>query len=396
MRERSPQEDPGDALCDALIALCGSLSPGAVWPGERLALCGSWLRLTELARRHGLAPALCPSGELPAAAIPADLLVSWKRRRQAQFAKSACAVNQLEEIAAAFAEAGTPFIALKGAAAILWLYEEIECREVGDLDLLVPPAAMESARQTMAGLGYATISASTSPEDERVQMHLPSYEKPGCLPVQLHRRILAGRDRQGRVTRAVWEGTVTESLGSASVRRLSWPHFLLHTAAHFTVHLRADSASLKGMADMILAVRKWGDPINWGNFWRTAAQWGILRDVATAASTLNHHWGLSIPGVPPGARPLPAGVLVFGGEQVGSASLEHYWNRLAAAQELPGLSSRIRYVLRLLFPTPEHLRWRYHVPEGKTIAPYYFLYPFARVGRLAKDFAAVIRPTRRG
>jgi hypothetical protein len=186
-------------------------------------------------------------------------------------------------------------------------------------------------------------------------------------------------------TPEIWREAVREELAGAPLWRMSWEQFLLQTAVHYTRHLEEDFAPLKGLADMLAVVRRFGAGLDWPELWRTAERWEITPPVARIFRTLEAQWGLAIPGLPGGVEPLPLESLASGScpDLAGPAS--RGLERVAAASELPDLASRCRYLFRLAFPTPDHLRWRYRLPEGANVSTYYLRYPVDRVRGLLRS-----------
>jgi hypothetical protein len=161
-------------------------------------------------------------------------------------------------------------------------------------------------------------------------------------------------------------------------------------------HLTADGfASMKDMVDMILLLNKYGSGMDWPGFWRTADRWGVAGEVATVMATLSRHWGFETPGIAAAAIPIPARIMVHGRESrahyAAAMMSRRYVQRSLRAMELPGLFPRLRYLCRLLFPLPSNLRYRYHLPDGAALTPYYLLHPLIIVGRFIRGLAEMIR-----
>ena len=375
-------------IANALLAVCGCVVPGAPWPRDPIAACEDWALLEAAARKHGVHLLLYPAIPDDAASVPPEVLGRWKRERLTQFARNAFAERQLRELAAEFAAAEIPLVALKGAATFLWGYEDSGCRELGDLDLLIPEDAVPAAREIMSRLGYSPIASYTSAEEEEIgirAVHLPPYVRAGSLPVELHVNILERRGDREQATAAIWQEAVRETLGDVPLRRLSWSHFLLHSAIHFLRHLEEDAPSLKGLADMVLIVRRFGAEIDWAYFWEDARAWQIEEEVARIAATLAEQWGVVLPGGPPLPGPIRAAYLVDGVPEPHAGLWQSGLGRIAAARELPTLPARLRYLFGLAFPSPAHLRWRYGVPEGKSLTPYYWRHSTSLTLRLLRN-----------
>jgi hypothetical protein len=136
---------------------------------------------------------------------------------------------------------------------------------------------------------------------------------------------------------------------------------------------RQGFAPLKDVVDMILLLNNYGKDMDWPGFWQAAHRWGIAGDEGTVMATLNSHWSLGILAIPADAVPIPARILVWGREkrsQYAAGMIPRgYLQRSLRARELPGLFSRLRCLYRLMFTRPDHLRYRYHLPDGAALTP---------------------------
>ncbi len=400
-RDRRRDLDPCDPLYEAMISLCGSVAGllgKSVCAGRSNGSHGELLRLAEQHELTGLLGA-CERQWRVRTLDANGSLDGARRSHLVQVARNTWALAQLEEITAAFAAHGVRVMALKGAAALLWLYDDIGLRSLSDLDLLVEEAALPAVRRTMAELGYVQQGGYNSSEDELLHVrrsHLFPYVKPGRLPVEIHCGVLDGRGKDELAAPEMWAASVPAPCGRAILWRPCAAHFLLHAAVHFAKHLSGEGfAALKFVADMILLVRRHGAQTDWHAFWQTAERWGVTDDVAEVMATLNHHWGLVVPIPIPRVPPVPARMLVYGRERRAlcnaAATFRGYLRRVGDFRGLPGVKAKLRYLFRLLFPQPANLRWRYQLAEGTALAPYYLLHPLTRMGRFARALAAMVR-----
>lgn len=371
-----------------LLGLCSSLCAPEDWPAAELRAQEDLTAIGTYAAMHGLGAALFPP--LPAAAqgIPQEALSNWRRLAFVQFAKNASLFARLEQLVAELSREAIPVLLFKGGAAMLWAYGDRDRRELGDFDLLVHAEHVGTIRELMTRLGYAEVSAYSSPEEEQLgieRVHLPPFVHPDGTVIEVHVNVLERRGNREVATPEIWRDAVQEELAGAPLWRMSWSHFLLQTAVHYTRHLEEDFASLKGLADMLAVIRRFGSELDWPELWRTADRWGITEPVARIFRTLEQHWELSIPGLPPGNLPLSWEALVTGSAPDLAGPAHRGLDRVAAARELPDLAARCRYLFRLVFPTPEHLRWRYRLPEGANVSTYYLRYPIDRIRGLFKS-----------
>jgi|GEM_PF-1709007 len=391
--------------CDAaLISLLSSLLPGA-GPVQYPALSDSaWNDFHKLTVRHGLNGLLYREVRQGGAPIPADISASLRGCYLHRVAENMLVLKQLERIACAFTSRGVPLIALKGAAALLSLYDDVGCREISDIDLLVEEHALTEAKNIMEELGYLQQNPYSSIEDELLQFqnsHLPAYVRRDHFAIEIHGTILYGQGRREQSMREVWAQSTPLKCGNATLRCLAPSHFLLHGAVHLMKHIQSLSfgVKLKSFADMILLIRRFGPSINWNEFWATAAFWGITREVKLIVATLNYAWVLAIPSPAPSSCAVPTQILVYGPRTpaerraasiIGGSTLRRLIKRLMSAKR-PISVSQALYFLRLIFRRPDDLRQQYQLTAASWLAPYYLLRIFAIVRRALGELFEIIR-----
>ncbi|MGQ9697824.1 MAG: nucleotidyltransferase domain-containing protein [Armatimonadota bacterium] len=378
-------------------------------------------QLLSLLEYHGLTPLLWHCASDACDLLPEEARAQFHVRLLGLAARNAVAIHQLEELARAFSEAGIPVIALKGAAAVLWLYDDIACRVITDLDLLVPERHIDAAARTLEELGYSNKPAK-SPEVARAAVlekldhgeHLSPYFRPGSFSIELHSNFLKRRQNLHLVPDEIWSRAVPASPDVPGLLRLSAMDFLLHAAVHYPQHIETGIPPLKFLIDMALAVRKCSDEIEWELFWSTAERWGICGTAEAMMATIAHHFQLDVPGLPPNslcldadallngafplwARNIMAETLLPGSEELTVAkTLGGYWQSITKAQRLSGWGERLRYLFHLVFPQPAYMRHRYKVPDGRSVAPYYLIHPFVLVRNFAVGLLTAVRRERLG
>jgi hypothetical protein len=384
MKRMFETPDPSDPSheCAPMLALCKALclvsAPETSILGQALLdVCGDD-QLRELVKRNGLGPALYRLPDVDTAGW-AEARAEWRKLYLAQVIRNVVALEQLQEIAVAFAQFGVEFLVLKGAAALLLVYDDVGCRHLVDIDLLIPENRVREAHKAMEMLGYQRVCISRSAEDDWLNMqvsHLDPYKKAGRLLVEIHVHPMQGRPYSEHAIGAMWQQAVRAELGGVCVRCLSPIHFLLYTASHYLRHLRWEGlSSLKALVDVALLVQKQRGAIDWRAFWRTARQWDLERDVALVVTTLNEHLATAIPDVPLGTVPLSARTVVHGGKDREALPESVRFQNLAHQRflKLPGLAARLRWGGRYFFPRVAYLRHYYSVPKEKSVAVYSLL-----------------------
>jgi hypothetical protein len=410
-------EQHADSAIDSFFSLCESFVCGGRWEPPRSE--EELRRLWGLLECHSLTPILFHCIDDLESILPEDRVSELRMRRLGQAARNALAVHQLEEIARAFGERGIPVIALKGAAAILWLYDDIACRTITDLDLLVPEHSIDAAPEILESLGYSSKPAH-SPEVERATIlekldhgeHLSPYFRPGGFGVEIHTNFLKRREKLDLVPDEIWSRAVLASPEVPGLLRLSTMDFLLHGVVHYPQHIEVGIPPLKFLVDMALAVRKYSNEVDWELFWNTANRWDIRRPAEVMMATVAHHFRVDVPGLPSESPHLNTDALINGilplwtrdimphkllpqsQELSVKRAIGGYWESILKARRLSSWRERLGYLFHLIFPEPDYMRHRYKIPEGRPVAPYYIIHPFVLVKNFFAGLASAVRASR--
>jgi len=142
--------DPGDARTAAALraALARVASAPAGDPG--------WDALAEAALRHGMSGLLYRRVvDLAYEAVPQAVLHAWRDRAVAAAQRSLRMQRQLLSVLDGLRQADVPALAYKGPALSQQLYGDPGLRHFTDLDLLVRPDDVATARDLVLGAGFA-------------------------------------------------------------------------------------------------------------------------------------------------------------------------------------------------------------------------------------------------
>ena len=386
LQPRRPVDVSG-ASAQALVDVCG-LFAGREPPVDVLPAIDRDILRTFL-RRHGLTAFVATLPASVRSALPRALIDDVKRLRQMQTMRNLMAMRQVREMAEAFADQRIPLLALKGAVSMSGLYSDLSYRALRDVDVLIPPDAVGRAREVMAGLSYTTIARFTSDEEELLHSaskHLSPFVREGALPVEIHLAVPVGPRGTEVATRDVWREAVTHDDLGRGVRAPSPAHFVLHAVSHYADHQRLNTAPLRWLLEISLAVRRWHDVIDWDVFWATTDRWETRRDAELVLATIGHYWHTPVPGLAAAAAsPLaPEALVAFGNISEAPLTRTTLSRRIRMASALPDLPSRARYLFRLLFPAPGYLQYRYGTSPGESVAVSYWRYLARQVQRLRR------------
>ncbi len=166
--------------------------------------------------------------------------------------------HTLVEVVSALTARGVRSLVLKGPAFARWLYDNPSDRTCGDLDLLVAPDDVGTARSALAGLGFEPLPAGTHAHE---RTHDERWLRGGARPmaVELHHTLpLAGASPA-----ALWArfsaGASTLETASGSVEAPGPAASALLVAMHAAWH---DQAAARPQEDLARALRR-VDPATW-------------------------------------------------------------------------------------------------------------------------------------
>lgn len=351
-----------EASSQALFDLCGAIAENRSWDGGPALAEAERERFFALAKAAGLEGTLYSSHLARAGALSSAESPRLNRSRDLQCLRSAMAMRQLEELAAAFGREGIPLIALKGGAALAWLYRKPELREVVDLDILVPDKQIDATKALLEQLGYRAEPENLCDAADQLALlnaaHLPPYRRERSLPIEVHTRL--DPRSAARPIEDVWKRARCGELRNGSILRLAWPDFALHTLLHYLRHFelcaQKSPARLKGMVDLLLLMN-YPPAFEDGLTLSEAADlWDARPEFERVASTLREIWGVELDPAFAGGQPIPRRNLLRGrGDEIGEPTNGY---ALRKTGKLPTVRARSEYLARRLWPSPAHMRWR--------------------------------------
>jgi hypothetical protein len=163
----------------------------------------------------------------------------------------------LEELVQAFEADGVYPLLLKGPAFARWLYDDPSERTYIDLDLLVAPAELEAARQTLVGRGFQPLTQRAHPH-QREHHETWGRRRPPAV-IELHHTIFL----LGAPPGLVWERFVADAqtlmVGAARVRAPGPDASALLVALHALLH---GVGMPKPLLDLERALAR-GEPASW-------------------------------------------------------------------------------------------------------------------------------------
>jgi hypothetical protein len=261
---------------------------------ERALEVADWTALVSLARAETLAGTL--ACRLYGVALPAEVERLMADARRAAETVRTEALWEAEMARRALAPLGVPVVLLKGTAYAAAGLPAAEGRSVGDLDILVPDAALAGVERALLAAGWEWVK-----EDSYDDLYYRRWMHE--LPPLIHR----DRDRMIDVHHTILPRTArpkpdAAALLGASValpgglRVLAPADMVVHAAAH----LIADgdlAGGLRNLWDIDRLLRHFaaGDADFWQALLARAVRHGLLRAVHRAARLANDLYGTPIP-----------------------------------------------------------------------------------------------------
>jgi hypothetical protein len=209
-----------------LLLVCArmNLAEGARARLQRLVgLELDWGRVVRLAVRHGVAPLVYHHLSQTDVSSCADLAV-LRQRFFTNASNSVMLARELDEVLTRFDEAGIAAIPYKGPVLAAFLYGNLALRESIDLDVLVKPDDVFTAKEMLRQQGYEPENRLTAVQERALLRARTSYFmrfdralSAGAIAFELHWRIPAAFPVDER---GIWQ-----RLQSARLLDRSWPHF---------------------------------------------------------------------------------------------------------------------------------------------------------------------------
>jgi hypothetical protein len=231
---------------------------------ELLALLRGGIELEQLwaqAHRHEVLDLVGASlrGLAAQAPVPAGWLARAQRRSVATLLRNRALEAELLAVLAGLRDAGVDCLPVKGIVLARTLYGSLALRACADLDVLVRPADLGTARAALRALGFGHAAA---PPFEALHhpFHDPQYFRPapgGHVCLELHHALWSAR--HFGAADGLWDRRVPVRLGDVEVGMLSTEDTLLHLA----VHRARSPLRLRHLCDVAELVRRDWATLDW-------------------------------------------------------------------------------------------------------------------------------------
>jgi hypothetical protein len=206
--------------------------------------------------------------------------------------------HELSSILGALRGASVPVIPLKGAFLAEKIYGDIATRPMADLDLLVRPAELSCAIETLRGLGYESAQPFDPVAQQAGFQDMPPMRRPGGAMVELHWTLvtpLCGARIDDRELERLWRRAAPATIAGAPALALAPEDLLLHLCMHASVHHRFADVGLKSFVDMTEVARHYEGSLDWKVFAERANRWDVANGVRMALMLAEEWTGFRVP-----------------------------------------------------------------------------------------------------
>jgi hypothetical protein len=307
-------------------------------------------RLRQLAASHGMVPLLAPFlASFGAAAAP--LRAAFRGRFLDDARSSLTLTAELLPAVRALEARGIPVAAYKGPALALQAYGDASLRLFGDLDLLVPPEALDRAVAALGEIGFAEQPFASAAQRRAVIRdghHLTLTHGPVVL--ELHWRFSKRLFGFTESLEEVWARRTTVALRGAPVPVLAPEDHLLGLAIHASRGLWSTLEWTLAIAVLARAVP--GEA--WPEVVRRARAWGGARALQVSLLLAGELFAAPAPAAPgellqaDGAT--RALVLDLAAHALGAPRTPAWYLRTQVALRR-GAPQKLAFLLRSLFVT---------------------------------------------
>lgn len=253
----------------AMLALCRRFLAQAqgqdrVGPG----LVTDWDQLQRLAQFHRVAPLI--GRVLPGIGSPGPppAVVEWfKQQSRGAAARNLFLTAELLRIDQAMSQGGITCVPNKGPVLAQELYGDVSLRVFGDLDLVLEPASMPAALDTLFALGYGVDSCRAEPPASKLLLkfaatlpgEIPLVHSQNRVQVDLHWSVL-GRKRLKGYSLAQSISPRRLPLANRSLLRFKTQDLFIFLSLHGFKHAWA---RFNWLVDLAMLLQAQGESLDW-------------------------------------------------------------------------------------------------------------------------------------
>jgi hypothetical protein len=383
------QREAGRLLCDFLS--------GRKIPEARLEKLSpaDWESLVDRALRFkvgGLFYREIKSRNFPTELIPVDV-----RNRLRDAYRNLATMNtslffDVLKVLKSLADNQLPVIALKGLSLAKNIYGDIALRPMSDMDLLVKEEDLVRAGRILLTLGYKPYFSAWE-NMLKTYHHLPPFTNKSGAMIELHWDIVAPDSPIKVDLDGLWERACLIKVDNVEVRAFSPEDLFLHLCIHACVHLQT-GLDLIPLCDIAGLIKTSGDKIDWQIVIERATRWGGQKCVYLMLLLVRELLGAAPPDkIMSEIKPDDYQSVFFDAALEQILDVSPSGQRIGIRIGLPmikkvkGIKGKVLALLKLAFPSREHLARIY--PVSVSSPKIYLCYLF-RLGRLIVYYTIVL------
>jgi hypothetical protein len=237
---------------------------------QQAAAIDSWNALPHIAEQHGMAPLVYYHLREARINIPTDVNRTLKSAYLTHRFANRERMAALEEIAAAYRQAGIEMLALKGAALANTVYPVAALRCMCDLDLMVANQQADEARERLKKIGF-DIHEEADVQPRPLSHHYPPAirQRNGVgVMVELHHHLYSISKLIPTVTLdRLQPDAISFDLGNTRIDTMGPEQMLWHAYIHAVGRLQlVEQFRLIHVADLVGIVETYAGEIDWRQF----------------------------------------------------------------------------------------------------------------------------------
>jgi len=326
--------------------------------------------------------------------IPPEVRQTFEEAYYRAIAANVRCLHQLSQVRAALSSVGTPVMLIKGATLFDTLYGNLALRLMGDIDLIIPSAAIPACRKVLLDLGYTPNEVEARPGTNLVHRSQELFRPPSALQtvVELHWHALDVPYYIHRLPMDwFWEHSETRSIAGQPFQVLDSTANLVYMPAHLALHHRF--TQIHSLLDLALLIVNNQGKIDWATVLATARSFELLTAMRHALDRLAQCW----PSLPLGEPRRQLATLTPSRADgrlyrlLTSEAPSTPMNIYTTLISLPNFATRARFLWDNVFPQPAYMVKRYRIRAG-WLLPYWYAHRlFAGLLRFTRTLPRVLR-----
>lgn len=285
------------------------------------------------------------------------------------------------------------FMVVKGPVLGQMIYPTPAIRYFRDMDIIIRPSDRVAVGKALEEVGYRVEEDAIGYLPQLTPgvlalRHTQYFDRrqPDVLPIEVHWNNFLVDDLVLRNMGAIWDRAQEVTVEGMTIKAPSREDHLMHLCAHAHSHR---FVNLFWLSDLLVMIRDHSEGFDWDLFTRTVVEEEIETPVYYSFKLVNALFGQEVPAeVMDATRPdrfrrwcherfLPQEkTMLLSGEEVAPISFKSLPLFSSTVLNLLIMSRRqekIGFLFRLLIPTSEWLRYRYHLSPDQNVLPYYFM-----------------------